>query len=298
MNKGDTGKDVGVLQTTLVYLKYSISDEETRKQFFGGSTELAVKQFQQSNNLVGDGIVGPNTNNVLTMEISKTAFVSTVTAAIAGPIPVVSVENYIKLLEVCKVPDDKSSAWGPYLHAAMLSKKIVFNRNEVCSFTANVLHETGLLSTFEENLNYSSTALRSLFPTHFTVDQAEKYGRTANHPADQRMVANLAYGGRMGNGPPETNDGWNRKGRGPFQLTGSFNYAAFYKDSGIDVLSNPNKLTEPETGSISAAWFWVTNNCGPAAQRLDHEAVCKKINGGTNGLAQRKELTQFLLAKI
>ena len=286
MNLGDSGSDVGSVQSLLTSLNYSILESETSKTFFGPSTELSVKQFQQSNSLVSDGIVGPNTNRVLIAEAS------------AVNNPVLSITEYTRLLLLCKVEQSTASAWGPSLYEAMVWKKIIFNRNEVCSFTANVLHETGLLTMFEENLNYSSTALLSLFPTHFTVQTATTYGRGPAQPANQRMIANIAYSNRMGNGPPETDDGWNRKGRGPFQLTGTSNYLAFAKDSSVDVIKFPTQLTQPEAGSKSAAWFWTVNKCGPAARSLDYETVCKKINGGMNGAAHRKELTEFLLSKL
>ena len=46
------------------------------------------------------------------------------------------------------------------------------------------------------------------------------------------------------------------------------------------------------TGAIeSAAWFWSKNNLNALADKDDVVAITKKINGGTNGLEDRKHHT-------
>jgi len=61
--------------------------------------------------------------------------------------------------------------------------------------------EAGRNARLEENLNYNSRGLRSTF-SYFrdTPDDAERYGRTDEHPADRVSIANLAYANRNGNG--------------------------------------------------------------------------------------------------
>jgi peptidoglycan hydrolase-like protein with peptidoglycan-binding domain len=56
---GDTGDDVKRLQRVLARMKTLGPDEVTG--IFGPQTEQAVKDFQQSNGLVADGVVGPIT---------------------------------------------------------------------------------------------------------------------------------------------------------------------------------------------------------------------------------------------
>lgn len=288
MNKGDSGQDVCNTQNLLLKAGYTISSNEIVAKLFGLTTKDSVTSFQNKNKLTADGIVGPNTLNALKASI----------ALGNATTPVIGVDNYIQMLIDAGISANPASFWGFGLHAALTESGIITNKSEVCSLTANVLHETGQLTCFEENLNYSSTALLSLWPTHFTKAQAEQYGRTPSHPADQRMIANLAYANRMGNGGPETNDGWTHRGQGPFQLTGANNYKAFSAYSGEDVISNPEKLSKVVVGAKSAIWFWIVNKCGPSARALDHKGVCNKINGGENGLAHRIALTEFFLSKM
>src|SRR5215469_10788334 len=69
-----------------------------------------------------------------------------------------------------------------------------------------------------ENMNYSAEGLLRTFPTHFTGSMAARY---AHNP---RMIADIAYGGRLGNAPPPSDDGFNYRGRGLSQCTGKEGY--------------------------------------------------------------------------
>src|SRR5215472_15376163 len=95
-----------------------------------------------------------------------------------------------------------------------------------------------------ENMNYSAQRLLEEFPRHFTGTMAARY---AHNP---RMIADVAYGGRMGNKPPPSDDGWNFRGRGFSQVTGREGYqklqdalAAHGLD--IDIMSNPDLVNDP-----------------------------------------------------
>lgn len=109
----------------------------------------------------------------------------------------------------------------------------------------------------------------------------------------------MVYGNRNGNN--STGDGYRYRGRGIFQLTGKYNYQQFtnfYKanyDNTKDFVVNPDLLaTDKEIAVISALWFYKTNVLDIIKVTTDTtvEKVTKKINGGRNGLAHRKKLTE------
>jgi putative chitinase len=154
----------------------------------------------------------------------------------------------------------------------------------IAAFLAQAAEESNELLTLEENLNYRAEALAQLWPSHFTAEDAQAY---AHKPEE---IANRAYANRMGNGDEASGDGWLYRGRGIFQLTGNDEYAA-YSDAqyGDDrVVSNPELLKSAEDACHSAGWFWSTNGLSALAARGQFELITKKINGGLNGLAQRK----------
>lgn len=100
----------------------------------------------------------------------------------------------------------------------------------------------------------------------------------------QMAIANLVYGSRMGNKAP--GDGWKYRGRGPMQLTGLDNYRACSTGLKLDLVGQPELLEQDIHAMRSAGWFWQSRNCGKYA--ADIERVTLLINGGTNGLDDRK----------
>lgn len=83
-------------------------------------------------------------------------------------------------------------------------------------------------------------------------------------------------------------DGYNFRGRGLIQITGRYNYEAYKKYCGYDVVTNPDLLAKPLGAIRSAMWYWKTHGLNELADKDDVVAVTKKINGGTNGLESRK----------
>jgi len=110
---------------------------------------------------------------------------------------------------------------------------------------AQFSHECGEGSEMTESLNYKPSALLSQWPKHFTPAQAQANGRTANHPANQKMIGELAYGGRMGNAPAPSEDGFNYRGRGLIQTTGKNAYAALAALTGLDLVNSPGLIIDP-----------------------------------------------------
>ena len=158
-------------------------------------------------------------------------------------------------------------------------------------FLAQVMHESGGFKFLQENLNYSAQALMRTWGSRFPdADTAEKFEH------NPEKIANKVYAGRMGN--IEEGDGWKYRGRGLIQLTGRENYANFGHNVGVDVLSNPDLLTTPEYATISAGWYWNKRNLNELADKMDIEGITKKINGGVNGLEDRKARTQKVLALL
>jgi putative chitinase len=139
---------------------------------------------------------------------------------------------------------------------------------------------------FEENLNYSAKGLMGIFKKYFPNEEiANQYAR------QPQKIANKVYGGRMGNGPEASGDGWKYRGRGPIQLTGKDNYRAFAKDMFEDwenLFENPDWVTsDRDFALMSAIWFWNKNKLNVQADSGDIKLMTKKINGGYIGLEDR-----------
>lgn len=141
--------------------------------------------------------------------------------------------------------------------------------------------ETGGFRRMEENLNYSATRLRQVWPSRFpTLASAQPF---AGKP---QALANFVYGGRFGN--DNANDGWRHRGRGPTQLTFEDNYREAKALTGVDVLADPDLVSEPAIGLLVACAYWGARKINAAADRDDAAAVCKLVQGGSEGLADQR----------
>lgn len=156
----------------------------------------------------------------------------------------------------------------------------------VAAFLAQCGHESAGFSVLKENLNYSADGLNKIFKKYFpTLESAQPYAR------NPEKIANKVYGGRMGNGPESSGDGWRYRGRGPIQLTGKDNYRAFANDYFEDpqtLLDDPDLLIDHiPTSLLAAVWFWQKNKLNVQADAGDIKTMTKKINGGFIGLEDR-----------
>jgi putative chitinase len=152
-------------------------------------------------------------------------------------------------------------------------------------FLAQAGHESGGFKAVNENLNYGAKGLLGIFKKYFpTEEKAKLYERNPS------KIANLVYGGRMGNGPEASGEGYKFRGRGYIQLTGKDNYKAFDAVVPENLLESPD-LVATKYPLLSAAWFFHKNGLHKIADKGATDAVVtevtKRVNGGTIGLTDR-----------
>lgn len=169
-----------------------------------------------------------------------------------------------------------AATFAPVLNAAMNKYQIV-TPVRIAAFIAQVGHESGQLTAFVENLNYSAEALQRLWPSRFSASQA---GACARKP---EQIANIAYASRMGNGAPGSGDGWKYRGRGLIQITGKAGYQRCGEALGADLIAKPEMLEQPQYAAMSAAWYWSVNGLNTLADAGDIENIGSIINTGQRG---------------
>lgn len=153
----------------------------------------------------------------------------------------------------------------------------------IAGFISNVAHESAGFKFVSENLNYSVASLMRVWPNLFSsLEVAQRY---AMQP---EKIANRAYANRMGNGDEASGDGWNYRGRGLMQLTGKNNYVAYSLSCDNEALQKPEIVAEPRYAAESAGWFWDVNRLNTLADAQDIGGMCRRINGGYNGLDDRQ----------
>lgn len=188
-------------------------------------------------------------------------------------------EQFADLFPNCKDPE----GWVDAMNE-VFPEYGIDTPQRIAAFIAQCGHESGGWRVFSENLNYSAKALNAVFPKYFVRAgrDAEEYHR------QPEKIANVVYAGRMGNGNTDSGDGWKFRGRGPIQLTGHDNYAAFSSDMEVDAVDNPDIVSEEKEVALkSAIWFWNKNNLNRYADSGDIKTMTKRINGGYIGLEDR-----------
>jgi putative chitinase len=261
LKKGDNNEQVKQLQ-----IKLGVDPVGN----FGPKTEEAVKKYQAANGLVADGIVGDGTWNKIMG-----------TTPVAAPAPAVIPPSSFKLDKLKGHIPDAVLAQIPDTAA----KFNITNPLRLAHFLAQCGHESGGWKATSENLNYSSKGLMGIFGKYFpTLALAEQYARKPE------AIASKVYGGRMGNGPEATKEGFKFRGRGYIQLTGKDNYKAFDAFVPEEIINNPD-LVATKYPLMSAAWFFNKNGlwaiCDKGADQGTVTAVTKRVNGGTIGLPDR-----------
>ena len=104
----------------------------------------------------------------------------------------------------------------------------------------------------------------------------------------EEIASGAAYEGRSDLGNVQPGDGVRYKGRGPIQITGRANYRYFGRKIGIDLERHPQLAAFPSIGLHLALEYWRDRNLNTLADADDIVGITKKINGGTNGLDDRK----------
>lgn len=124
---------------------------------------------------------------------------------------------------------------------------------------------------------------------HFLAQCAHESG---NFKWRTELATGQAYEGRKDLGNVNPGDGVKYKGRGYIQLTGRANYANFSKFCGEDCVANP-ELVATKYPMLSAAYFFQKVKLWAICDEGSSEAVVtkvsKRVNGGTNGLDDRKK---------
>jgi len=105
-------------------------------------------------------------------------------------------------------------------------------------------------------------------------------------PAQKRYEPPSDLAAKLGNTQP--GDGQRFKGRGPIQITGRFNYAKYGGLLGRDLVGQPALAAAPEVAFATAGLFWQSNGLNELADGRQFVAITRRINGGTNGLADRQ----------
>lgn len=194
---------------------------------------------------------------------------------------------------------NRAAIWVGPLNSAM-DRFAITGKMRCAMFLGNLAVESGELSAREENLRYSADRLRAVFPGMFKQNPGKANELVAGGP---QAIANFIYDdanrppkNRLGNTQP--GDGFKYRGRGPLQITGRDNYAAFFKSVGMAADSDPDFLLSPDGGSVAAGHYWKTHGCNDFADSGDFDGCVGAINSAMEGLEKRRAFFNQAMATL
>lgn len=175
------------------------------------------------------------------------------------------------------------------LNEAMDRYGISADIDYVRAFIAQLAVESNQFNVTRENLNYSAEGLVKTWPTRFpTIEFATQYAR------QPEKIANYVYANRLGNGPPESGDGWKNRGVGWIQCTGATNINRALAELRLPA-GDPTPLETPRWAALSAGAYWARKpQLNALADDLPHDddvadffSITRLVNGGTIGIKDR-----------
>jgi putative chitinase len=162
----------------------------------------------------------------------------------------------------------------------------------VAHLMAQISHENGGGTIVRENMRYRAPRIMEIFGVgrHSAKVTEAEAARLAGRPAE---LAERVYG--LGNprkarelGNTQPGDGFRFRGGGDLQLTGGDAYRKFGAVAGVDLAADPDQIADPEISFRVAVAEFVALRCVEPAKRDDVRTVTRRVNGGTNGLAERQ----------
>ena len=182
---------------------------------------------------------------------------------------------------------NRGGDWAVWLNAAMRRYSITSPRR-VAHFLAQVGHESAGLTVTEESLNYSTPGrIQATWPRRFPTE-----ADAAHYVRAPEALANLVYGGRMGN--VNAGDGWTFRGRGLIQTTGRLNFTRLAEVYGLGSAEKAAAWAATREGAaMSAGLYWADQRLNDLADQGGSEmveAVTLRVNGGLHGLADRRAI--------
>lgn len=151
-------------------------------------------------------------------------------------------------------------------------------------FFANISVETMGLTKIVESLTYTSAQrIYDIFKGPAKNRRFKSVAECKPYVKNAKALGIKVYGGRMGNKPAPSTDGYDMRGGGMLQTTGRDGYEA------VGYADNPAILqTNPVVAFKVAVQEWVKRGCNKLADADKTTELRAAINGGSNGLAEVK----------
>jgi len=262
LKRGSKGNDVIGVQSRLLDIGFSPGKIDG---IFGRATEIAVFNFQRSQKLLADGIVGPQTLEILFKSRDLR-------------VKPIAVPKNINI-----TPDDISPKITINLVSKLFSKtsRVKKNIEKYLPSVLKALNEQKLTDRYMVLMGLATIKAESAGFEPISEFKSKWNTSPGGEPFD-------LYDFRTDLGNGKKGDGAKYKGRGFIQLTGKHNYTFYSKKLkiGSELVKNPDKANDPLVAARILALFLKDKEMKirDALLRKSYKEARKAVNGGTHGI--------------
>lgn len=158
--------------------------------------------------------------------------------------------------------------------------------------------ESGGFTRTREGLRYTTpSVLASTFKRIQVLPEAER----AKYLRNPQGLANFVYANLYGNGDVASGDGYRYSGRGYIQVTFKSNYQAVSNLVGVDFVSHPELMEQPEGAASSAIGYLLMRKVLPLCSDVDRttvDRVTKLVNTAMLKADERFQFAQLAYAHL
>lgn len=202
-----------------------------------------------------------------------------------------SATDWFAILTRCGVRADRAERHQEAFHQVLRGGALSRGEEELDDFLGQILHESGMLASLRENLNYTAENIRRVAAGFGPGTRWHEAGQRAEElaAAGAARIGEFLYHSRNGNGPEGSGDGYSFRGGAHIMLTFRDAYEALSDAVGNDLVANPGLVEMPIFAlQISVAWW---ERRVPDSFLNDLVKVTKRVNGGTIGIEHRRVVT-------
>jgi putative chitinase len=154
-------------------------------------------------------------------------------------------------------------------------------------FQAIFPHAGARLGLFVQPLNDAMQRFQITTPRRQSAFLAQCAHESGELRYTREIASGEAYEGRLDLGNTQPGDGPRYKGGGLIQITGRDNYERCGAAIGVNLVSDPTLIEQPENACVASAWWWSVHGLNALADENAFGSITHRINGGYIGLDSR-----------
>ena len=190
------------------------------------------------------------------------------------PKPLVSESTLTAAFRIA-APKVSADRWVQPLLGAFAKFDLNSDRRVAAAVGQFLVEAGAAFQSLIEDMYYThAEELLKVFPSSFLSAAAAQ-----PYLCKPEALANFVYADKLGNGSPESGDGYTFRGRGLIQLTGRDAYTEFGETIGMTAERAAAYCETPDGAAMSGCWYFASKGCLLLADSWNLPQITQRVNG-------------------